>query len=245
MTEARTPTSTTRRRGFTLTEVLIVIGLILLVITIAIPAMSVIGGGRSVDAAQNMISAALARARQDAMALQEPHGIMFMPDVNTGRVVLAEVHYPGFRNSSLELDLVRDREELELPVGVGCQVTPHFNGAGAQPMPRIGVIMFDGRGRVSIRPFYVQAEHVTDPDHQNYNRLRLRLGNPIPQIVPGTNNANNNPLGSQGAPLTTQFGAQLFDQAAFDEAGDKAAFLKDNATPVLLNRYNGALFPSK
>jgi hypothetical protein len=248
MTDARLQPprpSAARRGGFTLTEILIVIGLIVLVITLAIPALSVISGGRSVDAAQNQIAAALARARQDAMALQEPRGIMFFPDVNTGRTALAEVYFNEFRNNLYRLELLPDREEMELPVGVGCQVTPRFNGLGTLPMPRIGVIMFDGLGRVSIRPFYVANENELG-DTNKPNRLWRRLGNPIPEIIPGTPNAGT-PLGNQAAPLTTQIGVLLFDQAGFDDAsGDagKQSFLNDNATPILLNRYNGTALPN-
>lgn len=229
-----------RRGGFTLTEVLIVIGLILLVITIAIPVMSALTGGRSVDAAQNQISAALARARQDAMALQEPHGIIFFPDPDTGRVVLAEVYYPEFRNYVSRLELLPEREELELPVGIGCQVFPHADtGGGAPPFPVVGVIMFDGVGRVTSRSYYIKDEKnsITDQPNQLWKRLRLSGITPTPKV------------GQTGPTVLTQLGVLLFDQAAYADApaddNSKAAFLKDNATPLLLNRYNGALLSNK
>src|SRR3712207_1414993 len=68
------PTQRRRGRAFTLTELLVVIGLIVLVVTLAIPAFSVITGGRSIDAAENQVSALVARARADALGLQEPRG---------------------------------------------------------------------------------------------------------------------------------------------------------------------------
>lgn len=261
MSDARRPTSAAsrpstrapaRRSGFTLTEVLIVIGLILLVITIAIPVMSALSGGRSVDAAQNQIAAALGRARQDAMAMQEPRGIVIFPDENSGRAVVAEVYYVDFRNNSPLLELLPDREELELPVGIGCQVMPRGNGSAPSdttptpPLPAIGVIMFDGFGKVSIRPYVIEAHK---DSRGNDNRLAARLGQLPPLPTPP-----NPPLGrlgtsasDPGITVTTQVGALLYDRTTYDELPEGAArytWLKDNATPVLLNRYNGALLPN-
>jgi hypothetical protein len=248
-----------RRGGFTLTEILIVIGLILLIITLAIPALSVITGGRSVDAAQNQISAALARARQDAMGLQEPRGIIFFPDANTGRVVLAEVYYHRWRERRDQLELLPDREELELPVGVGCQVLPHAQdtpggptaGSGTPPYPTVGVIMFDGLGRVLIRSYYITADQDPNFTPRKDNQLWRRL-DPLPrQIVPGFDNPSSplgrapSPSGIGGVLLTTQTGLLLYDQSGLNDAADKAAYLNDNATPVLLNRYNSALLPNR
>src|SRR4030095_9400430 len=53
----------TQSRGFTLTEMLIVMGVIVLVALIAVPSFRALTGGRSTEAASNTISAALARAR--------------------------------------------------------------------------------------------------------------------------------------------------------------------------------------
>src|SRR5947209_4921771 len=46
-------------QGFTLTELLVVIGIIVLIATLAIPAFSVITGNRSVDSAQNQLQAVI------------------------------------------------------------------------------------------------------------------------------------------------------------------------------------------
>ena len=52
-----------RSAGFTLTEILVVIGIIVLFIALAIPAMSAISGTRSIAGAENNLSALLARAQ--------------------------------------------------------------------------------------------------------------------------------------------------------------------------------------
>ena len=238
MTDERVQTSpapAVRRGGFTLTEVLIVVGLMLLVITLAIPAFSVITGGRSVDSAQNVISAALARARQDAMGLQEPRGIIFFTDPNTARTILAEVYYPDYQGGGTVVDLLPDREELELPVGVGCQVMPHGNGGGASPFPTMGLILFDGLGRVAIRQYWIPGT-AGRPGDANYNALRARM-DPIPAPAP--------PLGSAGTPLFSQVGVLLYDQSGYTDAPNKTTFLADNATTVLINRYNGTMLPAR
>src|SRR5436190_15437159 len=68
------------RRGFSLTEILIVIAIIVLLLALALPAFNFISGGRSVDGAMNGISAFLARARTEAVGLQEMRGVMFYID---------------------------------------------------------------------------------------------------------------------------------------------------------------------
>ena len=114
-------------RGFTLTELLIVIGLIVLVLALAVPAFQAMTGGRSVDAAQNQLSAVLGAARAEAIGLQKVRGVFFYIDPATERVNAALVQETS---SPLEapddppefyLDLVPDRDPIALPVGVGLQ----------------------------------------------------------------------------------------------------------------------------
>src|SRR5438105_3430869 len=79
--------------AFTLTEILIVISIIVLMLALALPAFNFITGGRSTDAAQNQISAFLARARTEAIGLQETRGLMFFIDPKTpDHVSVAIVH---------------------------------------------------------------------------------------------------------------------------------------------------------
>lgn len=164
------------RGGFTLTELLIVIGLIVLVIALAVPAFNAMTGGRSVDAAMNQLSAMLGRARMQAIGLQEPHGLLFYRDPATERVAARLVRTGTASNSAvLPLELV-DADPMFLPTGVGMQTVDDFSGAssddrylgfnrwraGDGTRPAVGgVILFDASGRLTSRPYgytmWVQA----------------------------------------------------------------------------------------
>src|SRR5580765_1691154 len=80
-----------RRSGFSLTEVLIVIALIVLMLALALPAFNFITGGRSIDGAMNGMSAFLARARTEAVGVQEMRGVMFYIDPKTEREMMVLV----------------------------------------------------------------------------------------------------------------------------------------------------------
>src|SRR5687768_4410898 len=106
-----------RTCGFTLTELLIVIGIIVLVVTIAIPSFRAMTGGRSTEAAENQISAMLARSRTEALGLQEPRGVMFVRDQDTQRIAMVPVQVTT-PTPDWALDLVPERDIVLLPVGV-------------------------------------------------------------------------------------------------------------------------------
>jgi prepilin-type N-terminal cleavage/methylation domain-containing protein len=119
------------RRAFTLTELLIVIGLIVLLIALAVPAFRAMTGGRSIDAAQNQLAAVLGAARAEAIGLQKVRGVLFYLDPATDRVNAAIVREVGYTpltpvpvppgQPDYFLDLVPDRDPVALPVGIGLQ----------------------------------------------------------------------------------------------------------------------------
>lgn len=179
------------RLGFTLTELLVVVGIMVLMITLAVPAFRVITGGRSIDAAQNQVAALLARARTDAVALQEERGLLFYLDPATGQVAAVLVRSRTDVASSPEpvtLDLLPDRDGLVLPTGISLQtiingaVTPGtpptrtsdgFLGYNRVPGPAVagrelavaygGVILFDGQGRLESKSYQFAATEMTGP----------------------------------------------------------------------------------
>jgi prepilin-type N-terminal cleavage/methylation domain-containing protein len=113
-------------RAFTLVEMLVVITVIVLAMTLAIPAIRSLTGSRSQESAQNTLTAVLGTARADAMALQRIEGIMFFLDTTSDRIKCAEVMETSFNpltdaqlgEQVVYLDLVPDRDPLLLPAGI-------------------------------------------------------------------------------------------------------------------------------
>ena len=126
------------RSGFSLTEILIVIALIVLILAMSMPAFNFITGSRSADTATNQISAMLARARTEAVGLQEIRGVLFYLDPKTDREMMVLVQptdpkttlvAPNLTvdqqtNSAVEvwLTLESNTDHLALPRGIGIQV---------------------------------------------------------------------------------------------------------------------------
>jgi prepilin-type N-terminal cleavage/methylation domain-containing protein len=84
-----------QRRGFTLTEVLIVIMIIVLIALAAVPAMRFIMGSRSIESAQNVVSAMVSRARNQAINDAETRGVFFFFDPVSDRSTMALVGQNG------------------------------------------------------------------------------------------------------------------------------------------------------
>ena len=176
-----------RRRAFTLTELLIVMGVIILAVTLAIPAIRALTGSRSEQAAQNTLSAFLARARTDAIGLQKVQGVLFFLDPANDRVTCVQVievpmttsppfPQPIDRDGIVYLDVVPDHDVMVLPAGVmpmtlkessqipnnGLFPTNRYLGFNiyANGVVKIGgVILFDAEGRTITRSY---GFHLTD-----------------------------------------------------------------------------------
>jgi prepilin-type N-terminal cleavage/methylation domain-containing protein len=125
-----------RDRAFTMTELLVVIALIVLMIAMAVPTFNFITGNRSLDGTQNQLNAYLARARTEALGLQEIRGVFFYRDLRTDRIAATMVRevqrpesvapftFPGgvVPDVNVFLDLVPDADAVLLPAGVEVQV---------------------------------------------------------------------------------------------------------------------------
>ncbi len=172
------------RRAFTVIELLIVIGIIVLAMALAVPALNLITGTKSTEAATNQINSLLARARNDAIGLQEIRGVMFYYDQAEDRVNVAlveEVDPPstGPILADVYLDLVPKADHLTMPKGVGLQ-TIDDAGAVATPNDRYigynnvayqvsvgaitteygGVILFDSRGQLVSKVYALETHRV-------------------------------------------------------------------------------------
>lgn len=288
------------RNAFTLTELLVVIGLIVLLIAIAVPTFKAMSGGRSIDAAQNQLAAILGAARAEAIGLQKVRGVFFYIDPATERVNAALVREVGYTPSpkdqppyppDLYIDLVPDRDPIALPIGVGLQGLDNAEFAGGArrddgyighnpliPPPPSGdkvryggVILFDGYGRV-INKFYGlrlgEPENVPNPSRPVPTRLAEFLGYDPAGAVPPMHfvaqqlvTGGTGPASMNKKPPYSLFGFVLYDAEPFRSLGytdndpqfdsragnysgkelEEETWLDKNASPVLINRYNGTL----
>lgn len=83
------PLANHRRRAFTLIEVLVVMGIIILLVVMALPAFRFITGSRSSEAATNQIAAALSVARAQAIGVQDTRGVAIYRDPSNDRSIVA------------------------------------------------------------------------------------------------------------------------------------------------------------
>lgn len=110
------------RRGFTLIEMIVVISIIVLAMLLAIPAIRSLTGSRSVEAAENTVSAAIGAARAQAIALQRTAGVLFYLDVASDRVGCIIVQAAPFEPTEDApgipyLDAVDGFDPILLPAG--------------------------------------------------------------------------------------------------------------------------------
>jgi Tfp pilus assembly protein FimT len=199
-----------KRAGFSLTELLIVIGLIVLMIALAVPTFNFISGNRSVEGAQNTIAAFLGRARAEAIGLQETRGVLFFIERKTGRTAMTIVRETQRPTGSagviplvdVFLDVTDDAEFVTLPVGVGAQFIDASRVSGTQPIDDRyigfnvtnqggnqpdthtaygGVILFDSQGRLASRTYAFKT--LTGPPNASTrmgNLLYAPNGDPAP-----------------------------------------------------------------
>ena len=126
--------------GFTLIEMLIVIGIIILALAMAVPTIRALTGTKSEQSAQNVVSAYLASARADAVGVQDVEGVLFYLDPANGRVTLQEVAQSPYQSGDMAgvvyLDLEgsvhggKSRDPLVLPAGVQLMTLKDANAYG-------------------------------------------------------------------------------------------------------------------
>jgi type II secretory pathway pseudopilin PulG len=78
-------------RGFTLTEVLVTVGIIILVVSLGVPVFNALRGSRSTEAGMNVVSAIVGQARTIAVNEGRYAGAMFFVDPRNGRTSVAIV----------------------------------------------------------------------------------------------------------------------------------------------------------
>ena len=149
-----------RRRAFTLIELMVVVSIIVLALAMAVPLVHTLNGTRSIEAGFNSASAALAHARELALATQQPAGAFFYVDPNSGGTDVAFVQYSTtyvtsgvdstIAGSPPYLDLIEGEETIKMPPGVGVRVFNCITPTAGSSLPdrylAYGAIMFDADG---------------------------------------------------------------------------------------------------
>lgn len=260
-----------KRRGFTITEMLIVVGIISLIVTLSVPAVNAIAGNRSIDAAQNQLAAIIGRARQDAIGQQQAYGVLMFQDQNTGRTDVVEVYFPDQVNPMV-LGLAPSRDEYLLPTGVSFRMVEAIPSAYTS----MSCIMFNGRGEFVVAPWAVLTSPLPVPSFAlpqpiaSSIALGNRIAHSMPTLPPGMITPISSPLQMTVANPITQapstitatvlidptqpnspsaFGFIVFqDEGAYrnDFAANPATtYMNDNGVTFLVSKYTGHLLRSE
>ena len=251
------------RRAFTLIELLVAMGIIVLMVAMAVPLFGVFTGNRSVEGAENQVSALLSTARTEAMALQQYRGVMFYLPQGADRISAQVVYAREEVGGYVELDAVADRDPLRLPMGISVQALNESGQSslidmylGFNPIEdsniRIGgVLLFDPRGHLAALEY---GFRVMTPAAAVQPTPMGRLL--YPPNGPGTGDKVQKFALSGTATLRSQPGLALFRSEGFSAAGftlgdpqiegggtetAEEKWLNDNSIPLLINRYNGTL----
>lgn len=138
------------RRAFTLNELLIVVGIIVLMLALALPAFNALSGSKSTEGATNQISAFLGQARAEAIGVQEIRGVLFFIDPATDRINMAMVRDSGEATIAgvTLLDLVSDRDFIALPQGVMAQTV--LNAATGAARTADGYLGFNNKASTTL-----------------------------------------------------------------------------------------------
>jgi type II secretory pathway pseudopilin PulG len=237
------------RRGFTMTEMLVIIGIILLVLAIALPAFTAIVGSRSIESAQNIVSASVVRARGEAIRRGQPCGVYFYVDPDSGRTGVAVVtldpladldrydEYKSFTRGTME------------PTGLP-SVTLDYQGGSYDPLSgvvdepsmtsdRAVTLANDGvLGGPPDDPTTANFENTYGARYQNFNGrpivlTRQHTSRDTDRATPGNQNpgvAEPGP-GDSSQPLLT--GGTSLDPSTFD-----GPFVGPNVPPVPMWAYD-------
>lgn len=266
-----TSRATRRTSAFTLNEMLVVVSIVVLMMTLALPAFNVLSGSKSAEAATNQISAVLGQARSEAIGVQEIRGVMFYIDPSTGRTNMAMVRDSGYQNSAspniVYLDLVADRDFTALPNGVGVQTIDNaagsprtddgyigYNVTGAFPTQYGGIILFDAYGklisvqcgfRCSSNPVSVTGAPTPMASLLLIGEARaVGAGTYTDFAIPG-NTFSQIGLMVYQTEQFTNLGYTIDDPqingTAYSTEVAEETWLDNNGSLVLINRYNGTL----
>lgn len=226
------------RRGFSLTELMVVIGIMVMLMAMAVPAFNALTGQRSVEMAQNQVSTALAQARMTALSTQKKTGILFFRDAQD-RVSIGIVQDVGAvgGTTTRQIDLVAGQRITPLQKGTLIQ-TMDVNGQygfepysylsdmnygmGAQKI--LGLVLFDSKGRLDTSTAW-------RPTNADNSALAIAaLGKPVGTQPPVKLTPGSDALPS---PVIVAYSEKIQDPSI--------ANMRSDGYPMLINRYNGTV----
>jgi len=252
-----------RRSGFTLTEMLVVITIIVLVLAMSIPLFKSMSSDRSVDSAQNVISAMLQRARARAIGLQSQRGVFFFEEQSTGKTAMLLVKIDDGANPNV-IELDEEAEEFQyLPMGVGAAFVLGNNPQGGSNQfstyKPYGLVVFDGSGRIMTVPSWTTVLPASLTSY--YPNGKTRLLQRYEDYIGTSVMTGSQGLGAVGSPSGVQVSQSvivLYDKVPFATQGPPPTFpqysfldinqtkwLDNNGLALSVNRYNGTITRSE
>jgi type II secretory pathway pseudopilin PulG len=225
---------------------LVVIAIIVMAMTLAIPAIRSLTGSRSQQAAENTLSSLMGFARSEAVGLQTVEGVMFFLDTTNDRISCALVRQVpadavNESNQVTYLDLVADHDPVLLQNGIRIWTLKDgpavgttdafplwrylgYNAYPTAPRPAQmtaipgGVILFDANGRLTVRQYGLR---LAPPGGSNPTTEMGRFayaGNPDMTTI--TQRDWPSPAGQATSQfLVSQIGLVIFDRETFSAQG--------------------------
>lgn len=252
--------------AFTLTEMLVVIGLIVVLISLAVPTFSALRGSNSVESATNVVSASLARARAEAVGLQRPFGIAFYREAASARFAMAlvEIKTPvtWSPNTSYAVgDWVKNGATPAYYVchtahtsagtfaatnwrTVNAATNSLINGSGTNPgVPPVDLVVGSDRlllptgvAAATASNNYFDSGVILFDENGTLTTRNLTIAQESVLYQQIVPNAN-----AAGSVAASQIGLMLFSDEDAKSAAVWADYVRDSGMPLLVNRYNGTI----
>ncbi len=217
--------------GFTLTELLVVVGLIVLLVAVAVPSFQAITGSRSVETAENTVGPVIARARTLAIADAAPTGTLFYVDPATRRTVMQIVRLD---ESLTPAQLTRvDTDPQFLPRGIAVQLATDSTSGTTDRFLSMGLVLFDAQGMLVNRQYTIEATGQIGIDLGLTTNLTGLQSQSILMLI------DREIIAAQGMTDTDP----AIDGGGYGVAeSDEELRIAQLGIPVRVNRYNGTLY---